>query len=223
MPSLIKNRGRNSPGIITFTSGEAIWGLPRLSSRVQEFLDFQAKSGNWIFGVHVQGNFNYLNQWPIGGWLDFIMWPDPKAHFLSNVDPIKRMPLNCVNFMPAKLAAATSRARIWDICLISRNSTIKRIHDSLEIIRLLIKANSKLKVVLIVPDNRKMFDSHHSSDYEYFDLPKKIFYWLNCDNTTTEITSFDIEQGKYRIDTTFFKEDYTSKEIQKYYFNNCIK
>lgn len=205
MPSLIKNRGRNSPGIITFTSGEAIWGLPRLSSRVQEFLDFQAKSGNWIFGVHVQGNFNYLNQWPIGGWLDFIMWPDPKAHFLSNVDPIKRMPLNCVNFMPAKLAAATSRARIWDICLISRNSTIKRIHDSLEIIRLLIKANSKLKVVLIVPDNRKIFDSHHSSDYEYFDLPKKIFSSNQLKNLTF-ISSSTESFGQYPLSDDFMSE-----------------
>ena len=205
MPALIKNRGSVSPGIITFTSSEALWGLPRLSSKVRDFLNFQSQSGRWIFGVHVQGDLSHLENWPLEDWLGFVMWPDPNAQFLSNVEPQKRLPLNCVNFMPSALDTATSRSRIWDICLISRASSIKRIDDSLGIIRLLIDKNPSLKIVSIVPDNRNFGDSADMADNEYFDLPRKIFSSAQLKKITFLSSSTEVF-GQYPLSDEFMKE-----------------
>ncbi len=205
MPALIKNRGRNSPGIITFTSAEAIWGVPRLSSKVRDFLNFQSQSGRWIFGVHVQGDLSHLENWPLEDWLGFVMWPDPNARFLSNVEPRRRIPLNCVNFMPSSLDTATSRSRIWDICLISRASSIKRIDDSLEIIRLLIDKNPSLRILSIVPDNRRFGDSADIADNKYFHLPRKIFSSAQLKNLTFLSSSTEVF-GQYPLSDEFMKE-----------------
>jgi hypothetical protein len=205
VPALIKNRGRNSPGIITFTSAEALWGVPRLSSKVRDFLNFESQSGRWIFGVHVQGDLSYLENWPLEDWLGFVMWPDPHARFLSNVEPRKRIPLNCVNFMPSALDSATSRSRIWDICLISRASSIKRIDDSLEIIRLLIDKSPSLKILLIVPDNRIFGDSTDITDNNYFLLPRKIFSSAQLKNLTFISSSTEVF-GQFPLSDEFMKE-----------------
>jgi glycosyltransferase involved in cell wall biosynthesis len=205
VPALIKNRGRNSPGIITFTGAEAIWGLPRISSKVREFLNFQSQSGKWIFGVHVQGDLSHLDRWPLEDWIGFVMWPDLNAKFLSNVEPRKRIPLNCVNFMPSELATATSRNRIWDICLISRASSIKRIDDSLEIIRLLINKNPSIKILSIVPDNRRFGDSMDAVDNKYFDLPMKNFSSKQLKHLTF-LSSSTEAFGQYPLSDVFTKE-----------------
>ena len=205
MPALIKNRGRNSPGIITFTSAEAIWGLPRISSKVREFLNIQSQSGRWIFGVHVQGNLSHLDKWPLEDWVGFVMWPDLSAKFLSNVEPRKRIPMNCVNFMPSALATATSRIRIWDICLISRASSIKRIDDSLEIIRLLINKNPSLKILSIVPDNRRFGESMNTTDNKYFDYPIKNFSSKQLKHLTFLSSSTEVF-GQYPLSDEFMRE-----------------
>ena len=205
MPSLIKNRGLNSPGIITFTSGEAIWGLPRISKKVGRFLNFQSSSGNWIFGIHVQGYFGYLDQWPMDDWLGFVMWPNFNASFLSNVNPTKRLPFNCVNFMPAQLAETNSRIRIWDICLISRASSIKRIDDSLEIIRNLIESDPELKIVLIVPDNRSASEVAGRADNNYFISPLEVFSSRQLKNLTF-LSSSTNSFGQFPLSDTFISE-----------------
>ena len=205
MPALIKNQGQNSPGIITFSSGEALWGLPRLSNEVREFLNFQSQSGNWIFGVHVQGDLSSLDQWPLESWLGFVLWPDPKARFLSNIAESKRLPLACVNFMPAGLAKATARIRVWDICLISRASSIKRIDDSLEIIRILIIKNPAIQIVIIVPDGRTINSSQEVMDNSYFKLPRHIFTSNQLKNLTF-ISSSTEAFGQFPLSDTFMSE-----------------
>jgi glycosyltransferase involved in cell wall biosynthesis len=205
VPALIKNRGSVSPGIITFTSSEAIWGLPRLSPEVREFLNYQSKSGKWIFGVHVQGDLSHLDRWPLEDWLGFVMWPDQNAQFLSNIELPKRIPLNCVNFMPSSLAASYSRSRIWDLCLISRASSIKRIDDSIEIIRVLVDKNPSLRVVSIVPDNRRLGEPLDIDDNKYFDLPKKIFSSAQLKNITFLSSSTEVF-GQYPLSDEFMRE-----------------
>jgi len=107
--------------------------------------------------------------------------------------------------MPSDLASSRSRSRIWDICLISRASSIKRIDDSLEIIRLLIKKNPSLKVISIVPDNREFGDPTKVPDNKYFNLPMKIFSSEQLKNLTFVSSSTEVF-GQYPLGNEFMKE-----------------
>jgi hypothetical protein len=180
MPCILKQQTPNSPGVITFTHGEALWGLPKRSKRVRDALLEAKKSGRWIFGIHVQGDCSHLSEWPMPEWQSFVMWPKQDAPFLRNLPAAEFCPYTCINFMPAFLAEKQVGEKEWDLCVISRASSIKRIEETLQLIRILFDKRPDTRVVMIVPDPRhqelgsKAYKQQRI-DESYFKLPLKLF------------------------------------------------
>ena len=73
MPVLLKSKNKNSPGIIVFTHGEALWGVPAKSKKVKKFLLEISQKKEWIFGIHVQGNVDWIGKWQKQNWQQFFM------------------------------------------------------------------------------------------------------------------------------------------------------
>lgn len=180
MPCILKQQTPNSPGVITFTHGEALWGVPKRSKRVRDALLEAKESGKWIFGIHVQGDCSHLSEWPMPEWQSFVMWPKQDAPFLRNLPANDFCSYTCINFMPAFLADKPIADKEWDLCVISRASSIKRIEETLQLIRILFDQRPDTRVVMIVPDPRhqdlgpKAY-KHQRIDESYFKLPLKIF------------------------------------------------
>lgn len=156
MPCILKEPSQDSPGIAVFTHNEALWGVAGHSRKARAFLERNAAEGKWLFGVHVQGDLTWLKQWPLQPWQSFLLWPDPKASFLANVPPQKRLDLNCINFMPRPAPRPTGMERNVDICVISRPNTLKRLYESFEIIRGLMDVRPGLTATIIATDPRRM-------------------------------------------------------------------
>ena len=180
MPCILKQQTPNSPGVITFTHGEALWGVPKRSKRVRDALLEAKKSGKWIFGIHVQGDCSHLSEWPMPEWQSFVMWPKQDAPFLRNLPADEFCPYTCINFMPAFLADKPIADKEWDLCVISRASSIKRIEETLQLIRILFDQHPDTRAVMIVPDPRhqdlgaKAYKQQRI-DESYFKLPLKLF------------------------------------------------
>lgn len=175
MPCILKQRTETSPGIISFTSNEAVWGIATREG-VRRHID--ATSGStWLYGVHIQGSFPV---WPFEPWQSFVMWPEPDAPVLRTVPADRVIPLNCVNFLPDVEASGERHEKLWDICVVSRPSRIKRIAETLRLLRALLDVRPGVKVVVIVPDPRdirlgeKSYDSQ-DIDRNFFDLPLRLF------------------------------------------------
>jgi len=150
MPCILKQRTPSSPGIVVFTSNEAVRGLPARSKSVKSYLLSTSANGSWLYGVHVQGDFSQ-QQWELEEWQSFVMWPDIEAPFLGSVPASKLVSLNCINFMPhIEPARQYLHNKSWDICIISRPSKIKRISETLHIMRKLLDARPALTFILIV-------------------------------------------------------------------------
>lgn len=180
MPCIIKQQTATSPGIITFTHNEALRGLPVNSKRVRDFLMESHRSGKWLFGVHVQGDCSYLDSWPLAPWQSFVMWPDRNAAFLSNLPNDKFCPFTCINFMPAYLAVKQEVARLWDVCVISRASSLKRLNDTLLLLREVLNLRPETRIAIIVPDPRHIELGERAYktqgiDEDYFKLPRTLF------------------------------------------------
>ena len=84
-----------------------------------------------------------------------------------------------MNFLPFK-EIKSNQNKIWDICIISRPSEIKRIKETILIIKKLFSLKKDLKVTFIVPDPRKLSLGEKSYsvqqiDRNYFELPRLIF------------------------------------------------
>src|SRR5689334_22999603 len=156
MPCLLKERTETSPGIVSFTHNEALWGPAAHSRRVRAFLEDEARKKHWLFGVHVQGDLTWLAQWPVKEWQSFFLWPDPNASFLANVPRDRRLDLNCINFMPLPTPRPLGMDRNVDILVISRPSSLKRIHESLEIIRRLFEKRPDLTATIVAGDPRRV-------------------------------------------------------------------
>ncbi|WP_281742914.1 hypothetical protein [Polynucleobacter yangtzensis] len=180
MPCILKQPTSESPGIITFTHGEALWGLPKRSKRVKNFLLEAKRSGKWIFGIHIQGDCSYLEKWPMPEWQSFVMWPNQQAKFLHNLPSDQFCKYTCVNFLPKFLAIKPVEFKEWDICVISRASSIKRIEETLLLLRALLDRRPETKIVCIVPDSRHLHLGNksyakQSIDKSYFELPRNLF------------------------------------------------
>jgi glycosyltransferase involved in cell wall biosynthesis len=180
MPCLLKAPTATSPGIITFTHNEALGGLPVTSKRVAEFVEQSSRDRKWLFGVHVQGDCSHLTRWPVRPWHSFVMWPDPHAQFLTGLRPEQVIPLNCINFMPHIPQPETPSRRSVDICVISRAGRVKRIFETLQILRGLFDKNPDLTATLIVPDHRHFSEGESTYkqrdlDRRFFDLPLQMF------------------------------------------------
>src|SRR3989344_5952530 len=134
MPCILKQKTSQSPGIITFTQNEVLYGFMTKSSKVKKYLEENSKNRKWIYGVHIQGDCSYMKEWPLETWQSFIMWLDVKASFLSNVPGEKLMDMNCINFMP-DIEPQKDTIKKWDICVASRSSKIKRIAETVYTIK----------------------------------------------------------------------------------------
>jgi hypothetical protein len=178
MPCLLKERKPGSPGIITFTHNEVLNGVAAKSEKVRRFLQEKSAAKEWIYGVHIQGDCSHLEAWPRQDWQSFLMWSDPKAPFLSSVPPNDITPITCVNFLSPPVSPPT--AKTWDICIVSRPSTIKRITETLLLVQQLFELKKDLSVIFVVPDPRaqalgeKAYEVQ-GIDRNYFELPRKLF------------------------------------------------
>jgi hypothetical protein len=179
MPCLLKERTHASPGIITFTHNEALRGVAARSHRVRAFLDDSVSARNWLFGVHIQGHLN-MTEWPLETWQSFIMWPDTSVPYLANVPKEKLLGVNCINFMPDIRPRPPSLDRNVDILVISRASTIKRIYETLFILRGLMDKVPNFRATVVVPDMRQFelgeecYD-RQGIDRRLFEMPRKLF------------------------------------------------
>ena len=99
--------------------------------------------------MHIQGDCSNLNFWPESSWESFYMWSNPSANFLSNLNKEIITSLTCVNFLPYEFKLNPNK--IWDICIISRPSEIKRIKETLLIIKQIFSLKEDLKSFLSYP------------------------------------------------------------------------
>jgi hypothetical protein len=203
MPCIIKQKTSNSPGVIVFTHAEALWGVPRRSKAAREFISNSTTSGSWLFGIHVQGDCSHISEWPLEDWHSFIMWPEAEASFLKNVPRDKILPLSCMHFMPNSLSDHKATQKNYDLCIVSRASSIKRIHETLLVVRSVLNKISNLKVIFIVPDPRDQQMGYkcykkQRIDRSYFDLPRKIFSSNEFKNISF-ISSSQISFGNFPL------------------------
>jgi len=180
VPYILKQPAADSPGIITFTHNEALRGVAAPGKRVAQYLNEAANRGEWVFGVHVQGDLSNDQGWPREPWQAFFMWPDAAAPFLRNIPPADVIPLNCVNFIPNLTYGGERSVRRFDLCIVSRPSAAKRIRETLLTIKALMEKRPTFEAVLVVPDPR-LFDRGEENyellgiDKAFFQLPKKLF------------------------------------------------
>ena len=179
MPCLLKEQTASSPGIITFTQNEVLWGVVAQSSRIKEFLADSARHGRWLFGIHIQGHLS-MPSWPLEPWQSFFLWPDTDAAFLSNVPKSHQLGMNCINFMPDIPRKPATLERNVDILVISRASTIKRINETLLILRGLMDTVPDFRATVIVPDMRQFELGEacyelQAIDRRLYELPRQLF------------------------------------------------
>ena len=167
MPCLLKTAEKNSPGIVTFNTTELFSQLFK-KKRVLEFLN---KEKNWIFGVSLSGSYERIKDFPDYSFIKFMLCYSKKSPYIKKIDNSKIIDISYINF--CKTYDFNDSKRFWDICVVSRDSSIKRISTTVEIIDKLTKANKNFKVLLIVPDERDFFNKFKKNSY--FNLIKKTF------------------------------------------------
>ncbi|MCB9227987.1 MAG: hypothetical protein H6618_00070 [Deltaproteobacteria bacterium] len=177
---MLKRKSHNTPGIITFTHNEVLFGIIRKYPEIRKFLKHLHDSGQYRFGVHIQGYCGFLREWPVGGWESFWMWSDPGESYLHNLPQERIIPLTCANFLPAPRIIRAADERNIDIMIISRPSDIKRIGLTMEIMSEIYRQQENLRTVFIVPDSRRL--EHGVKTYQrddvarsYFEAPLKNF------------------------------------------------
>ncbi len=180
MPCILKERTSTSPGIVAFTHGEVLQGVPAQFAGAKALLNENARAKRWIYGVHIQGDCSWLEQWPLEPWQSFIMWSRPDEKFLSNVPPEMITEISCINFLPDFGPAPVGMVKNVDICVISRPSPIKRIHETLLLIRALLDRRPDFTASLAVADPRiiALGNTTYEAqrlDRRFYDLPLKIF------------------------------------------------
>jgi len=178
MACILKERCGESPGIIAFTHNEVVNSSLLRTPRIRTRLTENARLGRWLYGTQIQGDCSWLKEWPLDPWQSFILWPKPDEPYLANVPRDMLLDLNCVNFLPDYPASALERN--VDLCIISRPSVIKRIHETLLTIRALMDLRPSLTATLVVPDMRHIelgmrTYAAQNIDQRYFDLPLRLF------------------------------------------------
>jgi hypothetical protein len=177
MPCLLKQRTESSPGVITFTQNEVLWGALARSDDVRAHLAQSAAEGSWVYGVHIQGDVSG-SPWPLEDWQSFVMWPDAQAPFLSTLPAERVLGMNCVSFLPDPVETAGERT--WDLCVVTRPSRIKRPVESLQIIKHLLQARPQAEFVVISHDPRdvsigKRLYERQDVAQDFFETPRTLF------------------------------------------------
>jgi len=178
MPCLLKQRTDTSPGVITFTQNEVLWGAIAQSEEVRTHLARTAAEGSWVYGIHIQGDVSSGGQWPLEDWQAFVMWPDAEASFLQGLPAGRVLAMNCVNFLPDPAPQAGERT--WDVCVVTRPSRIKRPLESLQIVKHLLEARPEGEFVVIAHDPRdvtigKRLYERQDVAQDFFEAPRTLF------------------------------------------------
>jgi hypothetical protein len=177
MPCLLKQRTESSPGVITFTQNEVLWGALAQSDDVRAHLARTAAEGSWVYGVHIQGDVSG-SPWPLEDWQSFVMWPDAQAPFLSALPAERVLGMNCVSFLLDPVE--TTGERTWELCVVTRPSRIKRPVESLQIIKHLLQARPRAEFVVISPDprdvtiGRRLYEVQ-DVEQDFFQVPRSLF------------------------------------------------
>lgn len=180
MPCVLKQRTAKSPGIVTFTQNEVLRGLLATSARVQEHVERTSRDGTWVYGVHMQGHVATEWVWPLAPWQRFFLWPDVDASFLRSVPPERRLPVNCINFIPDdELPARPSRPR-YDVSVVTRPSPIKRCVETLHVLRGLLDLDPSRRFLVVAPDFRGPALDERSYELlgierAFYELPLRLF------------------------------------------------
>jgi glycosyltransferase involved in cell wall biosynthesis len=157
-----------------------MWGVASRPGPVKEFLERATAEGSWLFGVHVQGNLAWLPEWPLQPWQSFVMWPDETTPFMRSLPPTHRVDLNCVNFLPDADLPLAGAPKRWDVCVVSRASPVKRIVETLQLVRAMLDRDPMRTFVLVVPDDRRLelgtkTYERNGIERAYYELPRTLF------------------------------------------------
>jgi hypothetical protein len=155
VPCILKQRTARSPGVLSFTQNEAMFGVCAKSRQVRRFLCDARKEGSWLAGVHVQGDLSWMDSWPLADWHSFVMWPDPTTPYVATIPENLYLPLNCVNFLPEPAWHPESSV-LSDLCIVTRPGTIKRPAETLAVLRALIDLDPSVTATIIAPDHRSL-------------------------------------------------------------------
>lgn len=174
MPIVLKKRTEKSPGIIVFTHNEVLRGITKKSKKIDNILIQQNRQKKWIFGIHIQGDCSNLNSWPYKEWHNFFMWPNKKDRFLQNVAADKIIELTCINFLGEEIKNFSNLKKKIEIISITRFSSIKNIHLTLEIFKKLSNKNNNYIFFLIAPKEKPKKRFFLNKELKYFKEIEKI-------------------------------------------------
>ncbi len=169
MPCLIKSLTKNCPGLVTFTFNEMISPLFK-KKKIKNFL---INSKDWIFGIHLQGSYERLKEFPHEDWQSFILCYHQNSRYLKNINIGKKIDLSCQNFI--NIYNFDTNKKYWDLCVISRDAEIKRISYTVKLIKKLLKIKKDIKILIIVPDHREFGAPYILKENSYFNLIPKLF------------------------------------------------
>jgi len=186
VPCLLKLPFGNSPGIVTFNTSEYFSNL----FKKKKIIHFLKENKKWIFGVNLSGSYERLKYFPDQDWLSFIMCYSLSSSYLKNIDAKKKIDLCYINFL--EIYDFQKVKKYWDICIISRDAKIKRISYTVKLVENLLKKNKNLKILIIVPDSRSLFQKISYKIFSregYFSLvenlltndQKKNIDFISCD------------------------------------------
>ena len=167
MPCLLKLPKNNSPGIVTFNTDEFFSDL----FKNKELINFFQKNKKWIYGVNLSGSYERLKNFPDKEWLSFIMGYSFDSPYLKNINIKKITNISYINFL--EIYNFDEKKKHWDICVVSRNTEIKRISYTVKLIKYLLKKKKNIKILMIVPDSRSIFEKMYLNIFKrdnYFNL-----------------------------------------------------
>ena len=169
MPCLIKSLTKNCPGLVTFTFNEMTSPLFK-KKKIKNFLK---NNKDWVFGIHLQGSYERLKEFPYEDWQSFILCYNQNSKYLKNINNNKKIDLSCQNFI--NIYNFDTDKKYWDLCVISRDAEIKRISYTVKLIKRLLKIKKNIKILVIVPDHREFGASKILKENSYFKLIPKLF------------------------------------------------
>ncbi len=210
MVVVLKNKTKNSPGIIVFTHNEILKGVIKKSKKINDLLQASTEKKKWLFGVHIQGDCRNLSSWPHKEWQSFFLWPNDGDLFLSNIPNKIIKDLTCVNFLPKTIENFKGLSKDIDIISVSKFSKIKNIDLTLKIFKALIDRNPSYKLLLIAlknPFKKKFFKNSREKYLE------KVFKLANSLKVSKKYKNIKI------IDPDIKREDLfpiPDEEIYKY-------
>jgi len=151
MPVLLKNKTKNSPGIICFNHNEALFGVPSKFNKVKKFLTTLSLNKEWIFGIHIQMDLSWYGKWKKENWQNFFMWSNKDDFILKDIKEEEKTELTCINFYGSEIFKKKNKTKIYDICNVSRFSSLKKIDLTLQIFKKILEHDINKKLLLIAP------------------------------------------------------------------------